>query len=280
MTPPTSSSPLPFSPVAQVPLAHTGDCSLLGCDPADGAVFAEETYGDDETWLAQHIVSAEGALVASLDEAYGAHPLTRPITHARTVRTPQRAWETMALNFAGPRQRGMRAADRLDEVIQPFGVAEKFALAEALGFAGPPPHLLGIAESYVLAELVLDRERTPQQYAVCRRVRVAHLLPAVALDAERLPYDYDTFPVFVLHLCVPRLSAPSLADALAETRALGLLRPMDCLQHRDRVFVAEGSAADAGKTRPSAVHIFHNTAYRPPRSAGEALRDKLYGSSL
>ncbi len=80
---------------------------------------------------------------------------------------PQTGWHTMALNFAGPRHRGMRAPERTLDLVRPLSIQEKMALIDRFRLDVPPPLLLGIAESYVLAETPIMRQVSISSAAGC-----------------------------------------------------------------------------------------------------------------
>ena len=111
--------------------------------------------------------------------------------------------------------------------------------------------LLGVAESRVLAEAPLS---PPDQYLVCRRVRIAHALETTERDADHQPYDYDTIPVYVAH---PYHVTSGDLDvepeiAFAGLPSIDLLRPMDCLVANHYLCVADGGH----DTQKSRIHIW------------------------
>lgn len=225
-------------------LQHSHDCCLLGVRP-DLTIYSEEIYGD-EGMLAQSAHTIEGALIESVDEGEGATaPLALPDDAAR----PRTAWHTMALNFAGARQRGIRANEQIDALVHPLSVEEKAFLARKLGLQVPFPLILGLAESYALAEAPI----TPQIFCVCRRLRVAFALTAPQHDADGFTYDYDSIPFYVAHLyALGGVTTRPLAEWMADLPDAQLRRPMDCLVAFDHLFVADGGAGE----RRSAVHIW------------------------
>lgn len=206
---------------------------------ADGTLYVEEMYGDG--WLAQHALAHDGTRVASVDEDEGARHHVTPLELPPDLVRPQRGWHSAALNFAGPRHRGLREAERVADLVRPVSVADKMALAGQHQLEIPPPMILGLAESFVLAEAALN---PPHSYLVCRRVRFAYAMATVCTDAENQPYDYDTFVVYWAHVYHRERDEASALPA-PDTRLQGvtLNRPMDCLLHGDQLVIADGGDA-------------------------------------
>lgn len=255
--------------ITSLSLQHSGDCGLLGVT-ADFTVYVEEVYGQ-EGWLAQHAVKLDGVLLASVDESSGAASQIAPLPLPDDLVEPHRGWHTMGLNFTGPRHRGLRGPERLDDLVHPFSIQEKIALTKALGLDIAPPMLLGLAESYVLAEAVL---RPPSLFVVCRRLRLAFALPEERVDADGEPYDYDTHILYVAHYYDTNAEQkPALSDILHEPHAGILHRPMDCLIYRDHLFVADGGSGE----HKSAVRIWQIEDVEPKLADEDQRRRKLYG---
>lgn len=264
--------PLISDPI-RLPLLHSGDCTLLGVLPdvdsgaADCTIYAEEIY-DEDGKIAQHALALDGSLLATVDEGSDEtdlHPLDLPPQRIK----PQTGWHTMALNFAGPRHRGLRAPERTLDLVRSLTLPEKMALIERFRLDVPPPLLLGIADSYVLAETPIH---APELYFVCRRVRLAIALTEEQIDADGQPYDYDTQVIYLAHF-YQRDQEPELTDVLADLNALPLHRPMDCLLVKDRLFIADGGAGD----RLSAIHVWQLDLRDDEPSEAEKLNKKLYG---
>ncbi len=267
--------PLISEPI-RLPLQHHGDCTLLGVVPGDPAdpsgaadctIYVEEIY-DEDGKLAQHALTLDGRLLATVDEGSGdtdLHPLDLPPQRIK----PQTGWHTMALNFAGPRHRGLRAPERTLDLVRPLTIAEKMALIDRFRLDVPPPLLLGVAESYVLAETPIC---APTLYFVCRRVRFAVALTEERTDADGQPYDYDTQVVYLAHF-YERDQEPEWSDILADATSIPLSRPMDCLLVKDRLFIADGGADD----RLSAIHVWQLDLPTAECSEEEKLNKKLYG---
>lgn len=256
---------LPVSHVTTLPLQHEGDCSLIGVTP-DRVIYAEEVYGDDG-WVAQHALDFDGTFVESVDERDGVGDL-QPLPLPPAIVKPKTGWQTMTLNFAGPRHRGMRESDRTVDMVQTLGIEEKMILVQRLNPDILPPLLLGITDSYVLAETQIVR---PALYFVCRRLRLAVALPEPQLDDEGQPYDYDTRVIYLAHFynCTEELR---FRDCLADLTDVPLYRPMDCLLLGDQLFIADGG--DAG--RLSAIHVWQ-IELPEILSDEEKLRRKIYG---
>jgi hypothetical protein len=248
-----------------ITLKHGGDCSLIGVTP-DLTLYVEEVYG--EGWLAQHALNLNGDILQSLDEDEGRQTHESGLELPDDGERPQTGWHTMKLNFAGPRHRGMRGAERLLDVVRGLSVQEKMAAIERLKLEIPLPLLFGLAESYVLAEAPVDE---PNLYIICRRLRLAYGLPQEQLDGDGQPYDYDTQVVYATHFYDRSQELdPPLDDVLAGLPGASLHRPMDCQIAGGHLFVADGG----GETCLNAVHIWRIEL--PPRKR-KTLEQKLYG---
>lgn len=254
------------SHVRTLPLKYNGDCNLLGVTP-DQMIYAEEVYGDDGL-IAQHEMHPDGTFAQSVDEADGARDAMQPIRLPTNAVKPKTGWHTMSLNFAGPRHRGMRVPERTADLVQPLTIDEKMTFIKRLKLDVPAPLLMGIAESYVLAESDILR---PHLYFVCRRVRLALALPEERRDAEGQPYDYDTQVIYAAHFYDRREELPnsSLYDALTDAP---LHRPMDCLLLDGHLYIADGGSGE----RLSAIHIWKLEL--PEVTSGEEnLSKKIFG---
>jgi hypothetical protein len=254
-----------FHPLFTITLLHRGDCSLLGAAP-DGQLYVEEVYGVDG-WMAQQHYAPDGALLNSVDEQDGANSNIAPLPLPDTIIAPKTGWHTMRLNYAGARHRGMRVSERLADLAQPLSIADKVALAGRLGLQ--PMQIVGVAESYVLAETELIR---PNLFLTCRRIRFAYALPEERRDADGEPYDYDTYVLYAAHLIDLANEEERPISAMLDDLP-GLLRPMDCLLVGDRLYVADGGAAD----RPSCVHVWRVEWRDQPLTPDEKLQKKIYG---
>jgi len=249
------------------PLHHNGDCSILGVTP-DGALYVEEIYAED-CWLAQHAFAADGTLIASVDESNGTNTSVVPLALPDDVIKPQAGWHCMALNYAGARHRGQRLPERVGDLVLPLSIADKVALAQRLKL--DLPQLIGIAESYVLAETELIH---PNLFLICRRIRFAYALPAPQTDADGEIYDYDTRVIYAAHFFDLLVEEERPTSAMLTDLADDLLhRPMDCLLHGDRLYVADGGADE----RLSQIHVWRVEWTEKPPTPEETLRKKLYG---
>ncbi len=258
---------LPVSYVTSLPLKHTGDCCLLGVTP-DLTIFAEEIY-DEEGWVAQHALRLDGEFRQSVDEVFGINETIQPLALPADLVKSQTGWQTMALNFAGPRHRGLREPERVFDLVRPLTIQEKMTLVQQLQLELPPPLVLGLGESYVLAEAMLIR---PNLYFVCRRLRIAFALPEEQLDADQQPYDYDTYVLYLAHF-YDRTEELSFTSLLADLTDVPLHRPMDCLRVGDHLFIADGGDQD----RLSAIHVWRIDLPTDTLSYEEKLRKKIYG---
>lgn len=236
-----------------IPLKHHGDCSLLGVAPQDRHIFSEEVYEDGEdTWMARHIHRYDGTEIDSEDEDSGRNTALRPLAPPPHAIRSQIGWHTQSLNFHGPRHRGMREEERVSDLVRPISVMAKMRLAAHLKLQIPPPHILGLAESYVLAEIELVR---PRHYLVCRRLRLAYALPEIQQDDTSMTYNYDTHVFHLLHFFDRELMdiETPIETALEGLPGPTLRRPLDCLMHDDTLIVADGGETD----RQSTLHLWH-----------------------
>lgn len=237
--------------VRKIDLQHTGDCYFLGAGE-NGSVFVEEIYGD-EGWLCQSAYTLDGTCIASVDEDYGRTHLDGPISGLDQLAQRQRGWFSMPLNFSGPRHRGMREPERLQDVVKPMSIEDRITAAQHLNLSIPAPMIVGLAESYVIAEARLSASI----FFVCRRLRIAYALAKPEEEVDGLPYDYDTLLTYAGHFYEPSADRDySLTECLRDL-ALDpqLIRPMDCLFEHDHLWVADGGDG-AGK---SAIHVWKTT---------------------
>lgn len=264
-------APIDLNHLQTISLLHAGDCHLIGVTP-EGTLYAEEIYDDGS--MAQHKISADGVLKATVDEAHEADQPLTPLAIPLDIHKPARVWHTMALNYAGARHRGLRALDRVDDVVKTVSIADKIALVDRLNLNIAPPSLIGLAESYVLAEAQVIR---PRWFLVCRRMRFAYALPARQADADDQPYDYDTSVLYAVHFYnAADDEHPPLASALNPFGDVTLHRPMDCLVTEDRLYIADGGAEGDGASLNSRIHVWAVT--RPDTdSPDDQWRKKLYG---
>lgn len=173
-----------------ITLPHRGMCGILGIAP-NGQIYAEEIYPPDEL-VAQHILTSDGDIIASADEAE--HPSLLTLPKDRIV--PQIHPQTKILNYQGGRLRGLREAERLSDWAQPLPIADKMTLIQTLGLKINAMQLFGIIESVVLSSVYLHDD----WFVVCRRMVLAIALPKVKTDSDGLPYDYDSHILQTAHL--------------------------------------------------------------------------------
>lgn len=231
-----------------IPLAHEGDCLLRGIS-SEGHLFIDELYGADD-WLAQHVITLDGAVLHSIDEHHGENRDFLPLDVPADLITPEPVNPHHRLNFGGARYRGLQEPERIAELVRPLSLPAKMQLIETLGLEITPPMLFGVAESTVLAEAALDAET----WLVCRRLRLAYRLGQVQYDEDNQPYDYDTLVLHVVHPYRPAIhdhEMPPL-EVFAGLPGVVLYRPMDCLICGDYVIVAEGGDPDY----PAQIHLW------------------------
>ncbi len=227
-------------------LSRNGDCSLLGVS-SDLTVYTEEVYSAD-AWVVQQAMRLDGAIIEAEDEDYGKNTSVRPLVLPDDIREPKSCWHTMGLNFTGARHRGLRVLEHIAELARPLPLEDKITLGEQLHI--PAAMILGLAESYVLAEAELAH---PHIFLVCRRLRLAFALEEEKTDDRNQPYDYDTCVLYAAHLYDRTQDTKvSLREALAGLPGVHLHRPMDCMITQGHVFVADGGEGE----RVSAIHVW------------------------
>ncbi|MCL4251459.1 MAG: hypothetical protein KJ065_25130 [Anaerolineae bacterium] len=254
-----------FTYLTSISLQHSSDCCLLGLG-GDLTLYSEEIYGEDGL-VAQAAHTLEGKLIAAVDEGLG-H--TNPLELPTDIVHPYTAWHTMSLNFAGARHRGIRADEQIDSLVHPLTLEEKVFLAASLNLPVPAPMVLGLAESYSLAEAPI----TSRVYCVCRRLRIAYALPVPKRDHDGYVYDYDTVPLYVAHLhTLGTTDTATLTQQMSYFPGVRLRRPMDCLAAFDHLCIADGGADD----RRSAVHIWRIDGIEKAGDSAEKRWQALYG---
>lgn len=236
-----------FKHLATHNLLYDGDCRLLGIT-ADGFIYAEELYGDDD-WLAQHRLSLEAGIIESVDEAWGNNQKMDILALPENLIRPYPVNPSHPLNYSGARLRGIRSEERIDDLVQALDIKEKIEVIDYMEWDIDPMQLLGIAESVVLAQTAPIQETS---FIVCRRLRLIYTLPQLLL-ADDGDYDYDALSLYLLHEYNPQdKESPSLLDCLDSLDDTLLLRPMDCLYHQSRIYIADGGEDED----VSAIHIF------------------------
>lgn len=257
--------PLVLNHIVSIPLKQYGDCNIVGVTP-DGEIYVEEIYSDDG-WTIQHKIRPNGEIITSYDEQ---EPSSHHLVMPSNLIKPMRVWNTMALNFAGARHRGKRSLERVDELVRTLTIHEKIALLKYLKLDILPSHLLGLAESYVLAEATVIH---PNVFVVCRRLRAAYVLSSERIDEYGDPYDYDTQPFYVVHFYDrtgdEEVSLTAMLDGFPNVT---FCRPMDCMIAKNRLYVADGGEAG----RLSQLHIW-SLDLPDIESPNDQWHRKLYG---
>jgi hypothetical protein len=233
----------------------------------DKTLYVEEVYGENG-WIAQHELLPDGTFAQTIDEQDGMNEIAHPLELPTAIAKPKTGWHTMALNFAGPRHRGLRGLERIADVVRMLSIDEKMAVIAKFKLDVIPPMLLGVAESYVLAEAELRR---PDLYFVCRRMRLAVALPETRMDEDDQPYDYETCVIYLAHFYDCEQELPFI-ELMADLTPVPLQRPMDCLLLNEHLCIADGG--DNG--RLSAIHLW-NVARPEPLTEAEKLNKKIYG---
>lgn len=230
-----------------IDLLYEGKCSLLGISP-DLKLYVEELYDDDHA-IAQHILNLDGATVDTIDEDYGRQtiaPFQLPEASIRVAGAKQ----TKHLEYGGARLRGLRMTERIDQLTRPLTIESKMQIVDQLELDMPPPMLIGVAESYVLAEAQIT---APDEFVVCRRVRIAYALPEAKMDEDNQPYDYDTITLQIAHPYDIKHDAPlPPEDAFAGLPEVSLHHPTDCIYAHGYVIVSDGG----GEHYKNRIHIW------------------------
>lgn len=231
-----------FIPQKRICLTHFEDCYLIAVDELRN-IYVEEYY--DETYIAQHIISAEGEIRKSIDENYGKTEITSFEIPENSI-LPENPLEH-PLNYRGMRFKGLRAEEKVAEWVKPLPMIEKMPLLQALKLTISPMMIFGLAESHVLSEAAYS----DTEMIICRRIQLLRALPEIQIDEIDLPYDYDTITFHVIQSYDTETeTATPLHEALLHFSELSC--PMDCIYSEDRLIVA--SAGD--NKNPAEVHIF------------------------
>lgn len=212
----------------------------------DFELYVEEVFGEDDD-VAHYSINLNSGVETEIK--------VRDIyTTPASLKRPVSSHHAKALNFSIGRYRGMREAERIADLVQPLTIQEKMALVKFLPLPIMPPLLFGIAESVVLAEAAFA---SPDIFLVCRRVRLAYGLMPPRLDSSHQKYDYDTVMLYFVHLydahdTEEHLLHETIASGQSLLSGVVLHRPMDCLIHEDKLFIADGG----DETHTSAIHIW------------------------
>lgn len=215
--------------VTSIDVPVPGDVNLLGALPGPGTIYLE-SYDTTNEHYAQVALTWDGTLLARGDDR---SPLTPPPGIIR----PRSAWATMELNFAGSRHRGLRGAERIDELAHPMPMPERLWLSTYLGLGIPPPMILGWIESYSLAEAEISRGL----FCVCRRLRAAYTLTEKRSLEDGQQIDYDSASLYIAHLFRPgKQEDLPIAELAQQLPGADLRRPMDCMTIGEHLLVADG----------------------------------------
>jgi|GEM_PF-6828282 hypothetical protein len=212
-----------------------GDLNFIGCDKNDHLIF--EIYSEDHVRVEFAAFQLDGT--PALLTAY----------HPAVIRRPQ-VTHSAGLSFRGPRQRGLRAEDRLDDMLKPLSVSERLHLANHLSRFGNTLPILGIAESRVRSDALVD----PECVLVCRQIVIARALPGTQVDEVGLPFDYDCISLDCAHLLtLPVDPDPPVSTWFAPIGNQHLSNPVNCLRVKQHLMVVEQCPGD--RTRAD-VHCF------------------------
>ncbi len=231
-----------------ISLMHREECGLLGVAP-DLTMYVEAFYEDAAV---RAILLPDGTLHTEPRHSHnGSAALTGRYTPPPDAKKPTSSSKaTQPLNYTGARHRGLRELERISEAVRPISLPSKMALVDHLRLGVPPPHVLGVAESYVLSEAVI----APSVYVVCRRIRIAYALPQTHYDDEKQPYDYDTLTLHIAHLYDPITQDDEISIEQAFSGLDGIIphHPVDCVMQSGHLFILEGGTPQTDAT----MHIW------------------------
>lgn len=228
--------------VVSQPLHYDTTCGLIGVSP-DRVVYAEELYDD---WIAQHAIQLDGGFITTVDEQAGRNRQFVPLQLPSGSVYPQSDSRNKALNFTGPRHRGLQEAERIRETVRPLSMQSKMALVDRLRLDVLPPMILGLVESRVISEAALPM---PNQYIVCRRIRIAFGLP----PSHQRSYDYDSIELHIAHPYNSELQDElSVDEAFAGLPGVQLIHPTDCILSDGYLFLADGGRG----RRRNQIHVW------------------------
>lgn len=239
-----------FTHLRSIPLFYNEWCGLLGVDERLN-IYVEEIYED--TWAAQYQFSFTGELIQRVDERRGQDDSYVRLALPPDIRKPQPARAAAVLNYGGARWHGDLEADRVVDLAVPLSPEERRYLVK-MGLQSEEmlPYILGIIHSYVLSEA----EVRPNQFVLCRRLRVAYRLsvPQVS-DESGAVKNYDSVEFALAQYFDPARPDRPLHASWLGPEALGvrLNWPMDVIAYGDVLFLADSAYRSRG---PSAVHIF------------------------
>jgi hypothetical protein len=216
-------------------LNYSEDCALVGVSPTGLIVVDLMT----ELHTIRQIRTPNGMITAEGDANL---PLPPDLIRPAPVSLDHPA------NYRGARLRGVRAQDRIDDLVLPLAMPEKMNLVRQLKLNIIPPLLLGLAESTVLSTACLPgRDLT----LICRRVRLAYALSAPRTDENGVAYDYDTHTCYLVHAYAPGDDRP-LSDLLSGLPGADLRHPSDVVVAGDWLVIADPALG----TGNSQLHVW------------------------
>lgn len=243
-----------FTHLHSIPLFYDEWCGLLGVDD-ELNIYAEEIYED--TWAAQYKFSFIGELLERVDEERGQNDTYVRLEPPPGAMRPQPARAAAVLNYGGGRWHGDLEADRVSDLVVPLSLDDRRHLVR-MGLQSEEmlPYILGIIHSYVLSEA----EAQPDQFVVCRRLRIAYRLSIPQTDeGDGAMENYDSVEFALAQRFDPANPDGPLHQSWLGPDALGvkLNWPMDVIACRGYLFLAD-SAYRRGRG-PSHIHIFQTS---------------------
>ncbi|MFZ4815074.1 MAG: hypothetical protein ACOYL5_11115 [Phototrophicaceae bacterium] len=212
-----------------------GHTELIGITPT-GGLLVDTLYGEEDARY--RVVIENGQITRHQDDLI---PDDTPIDVPTGTWVPNACPTLHPFNFnAGGFTRGWRELNRIDSLLYPLEIADRFALAERLGLM--PPQILGLQSSQVLSVVAFSATHT----LICRRVGVCYSLFPAATDA-----DYDTARLALLQVIANSL-APYPDDFSAELLLDGVRHPSQAAIYNRRLIVCSNGDA----TTPSSIHTY------------------------
>jgi len=248
----------PLNRIAATALPHpdrTSHPAFIGFD-LGGRVIVEIMYGPVGTdeWLAQYVISSDGAVIDSRDEDYGRTADFEPFALAEVPNSPPIRLEVAHnLVFAGGRWRGLRETDRLADVLHGLSISEKMAIGSLFTTHGITGSILGMVESRILATAWI----TERWVLLCRQIRVAVSVP-FSRDVNGVPFDYDSYSLYFVQWLDNHQPleepGPPLDQLLAISQASFSTQPVDLLCDSNRKYLYLIDNSD--DTPHATLHVF------------------------
>lgn len=235
------------------PLRYWGVPYFAGFAP-DGTLYLDEVYGDED-WLARYALRPTRVFECIGDENDGTASRTSIPPLPASIHRPHPPRLPSGFEFGGSRIRGLRAEERIQDLVHPLTAAEKIALASRLRLNLPPPAILGLAERIVRGAAVLPTGG----WIACVGMRIAYGLMSPRLGPNGDRIDYDSLWINILMGDTPT-DEPDLVDVLSSPLAAATTNPVDCCLQGSQLYVVEGGINE----QPGVLHIGTITSKSEP----------------